>query len=151
MRERGVSGYALSEATKIPQPTIHRILKGESQDPKTKTLEPIARYFGLTVSAMRDDKTPENLPKQVGNELCSPPNTSFGVNLSPDLIQIIKWYQAMGPRNRARAMAQIHLWYLDDTQEDGRPSVPGARVISQGEALEPNQKGHHKSDRKTVK
>lgn len=54
MDARGVSGYALSERTKIPQPTIHRILTGESKDPKTDTLQPIAEFFGMSVSQLRD-------------------------------------------------------------------------------------------------
>lgn len=45
---------ALQEATKVPQPTIHRILTGESRDPKTKTLQPLADYFGVTVADLRD-------------------------------------------------------------------------------------------------
>lgn len=45
----------LADATRVPQPTIHRILSGESRDPKTATLAPIASYFGVTVSALRDD------------------------------------------------------------------------------------------------
>jgi SOS-response transcriptional repressor LexA len=54
MDDRQITGYALSEYTKVPQPTIHRILTGESRDPKTQTLEPIAAFFGLTVSQLRD-------------------------------------------------------------------------------------------------
>jgi len=45
---------ALADAVRVPQPTIHRILSGESRDPKTATLAPIAAYFGVTVSALRE-------------------------------------------------------------------------------------------------
>jgi SOS-response transcriptional repressor LexA len=46
--------YELQRATGVPQPTIHRILSGESNDPRTKTLQPLADFFGVTVAEMRD-------------------------------------------------------------------------------------------------
>lgn len=46
--------YELQRATGVPQPTIHRILSGESNDPRTKTLQPLAEYFGVSVAEMRD-------------------------------------------------------------------------------------------------
>lgn len=49
-----ISPYALAAATGVPQPTIFRILTGESDDPRTKTLQPLAAYFGLTVADLRD-------------------------------------------------------------------------------------------------
>jgi SOS-response transcriptional repressor LexA len=73
MKERDVSGYALSEATGVPQPTIHRILTGESVDPKTTTVAALASYFEMTASEFRDQaaaprrKTGKTLPAQVGN------------------------------------------------------------------------------------
>lgn len=44
----------LHRATGVPQPTIHRIIIGESEDPKTATLQPIADHFGISVSDLRD-------------------------------------------------------------------------------------------------
>lgn len=44
---------ALAHATGVPQPTIHRILTGESRDPRTATLAPLASYFGVSVSDLR--------------------------------------------------------------------------------------------------
>lgn len=55
MNARGVTGYALSESTKVPQPTIHRILVGQSADPKTATLKPLADYFGVTLEQLRTE------------------------------------------------------------------------------------------------
>lgn len=52
MKERDLSEGALSRLSKVPQPTIHRILTGESKSPRRATLEPIARVFGKGVEAM---------------------------------------------------------------------------------------------------
>lgn len=46
--------HELQRVTGVPQPTIHRILTGESTDPRTKTLQPLADYFRISVADMRD-------------------------------------------------------------------------------------------------
>lgn len=53
MRDR-ISPTALAEITKVPQPTIFRILNGDSADPRTSTVRPLAEYFGVSVSDIRD-------------------------------------------------------------------------------------------------
>ncbi|MGN8190304.1 helix-turn-helix domain-containing protein [Burkholderia sp. 22088] len=55
MDRRGLSGNSLAEAlnNRPPQPTIHRILTGESQTPRDPTLRPIADYFGVSINDLR--------------------------------------------------------------------------------------------------
>ncbi|WP_312165875.1 S24 family peptidase [Massilia timonae] len=48
------SPYELQKTTGVPQPTIHRILTGESTDPRTKTLQPLADFFRVSVADLRD-------------------------------------------------------------------------------------------------
>lgn len=45
---------ALEKETGVKQPTIHRILTGESEDPRTSSLKPLADYFGVSVADLRD-------------------------------------------------------------------------------------------------
>lgn len=142
---------ALSERTGIPASYISQVKGGYRKlgDAAARKVEAAYRKpLGWMDQSI--GQSPENLPVHVGNELCTTPNIPKAANLSPDLLQVIAWYQGMGPRNQARAMAQLHLWYLND-QEDERPSIPGARVYSQGEPLEGNQKGHDKRNRKAAK
>lgn len=59
MNRRGVNGNSLAvelekRGTPVPQPTIFRILSGESRDPRTSSLQPIAEFFGVTVANLRD-------------------------------------------------------------------------------------------------
>lgn len=54
IEEASLNPHILEQRTGVPQPTIHRILSGESADPRTSTLKPIAEYFGVTVAALRD-------------------------------------------------------------------------------------------------
>lgn len=51
--KQGINPTALAKATGVQQPTIHRILKGESDDPRTATVQPLADYFGVSVEFMR--------------------------------------------------------------------------------------------------
>lgn len=53
MAKHGTNPTALAKATGVPQPTIHRILKGESDDPRTATVRPLADYFGVSVEFLR--------------------------------------------------------------------------------------------------
>lgn len=52
--KRKTNPHELQRVTGVPQPTIHRILTGESTDPRTKTLQPLAEFFGVSVSELRD-------------------------------------------------------------------------------------------------
>lgn len=51
--KHGINPTALAKATGVKQPTIHRILKGESEDPRTANVKPLADYFGVSVEFMR--------------------------------------------------------------------------------------------------
>lgn len=59
MERRGINANALAGelgrlGAPLPQPTIFRILTGESKDPRTASLQPLADFFGVTVAALRD-------------------------------------------------------------------------------------------------
>lgn len=59
MKRKGINPTSLaSELVRfgcpVPQPTIFRITSGESKDPRTASLEPIAAYFGVSVSQLRE-------------------------------------------------------------------------------------------------
>lgn len=50
MREHGISQNELARLTKIPQPTIQRIISGESKEPRRSNLAKLAAYFGVPVA-----------------------------------------------------------------------------------------------------
>lgn len=54
MTREGINPTILSERTGIPQPTVHRIASGESKDPRTSTVKPLAEYFGFTVADLKE-------------------------------------------------------------------------------------------------
>ena len=63
-----INPTVLAKATGVQQPTIHRILTGESGDPRTATLQPLADYFSVSVEYLRsgDIEQDPNLNKIMG-------------------------------------------------------------------------------------
>lgn len=56
---RGLNPRQLATAAGMNVSTLHRILAGENE-PRRSTLEPLARYFGVSVDEMFAD-TPQNI------------------------------------------------------------------------------------------
>ncbi|MHA7916483.1 S24 family peptidase [Alloalcanivorax xenomutans] len=59
--------YSLASATGVPQPTIHRIVEGESKSPRDKSLRPLAEYFGVTLQDLRYEDLRARDARAVGN------------------------------------------------------------------------------------
>ena len=70
-----LNANALAAATGVPQSTIHRIQTGESRDPRTSTLKPLADFFGVTVTDLRE----ADLPRRM-----SPAGATPNVLVKPD-------------------------------------------------------------------
>lgn len=54
LRQRKMSSNGLALATGIPQPSIYRVMTGITAEARSKTLKPIADFFGMTVSDLRE-------------------------------------------------------------------------------------------------
>ena len=67
--ERKINTVRLSEATKIGQPVISRLITGETEDPKLSTLKALADYFNITINQLIGEaplkETELNLKKQI--------------------------------------------------------------------------------------
>jgi predicted transcriptional regulator len=51
--ERGLSPYGLSQISGVPQPTIHRILTGESTSPRDSNVKKLAKGLGISEAELR--------------------------------------------------------------------------------------------------
>jgi SOS-response transcriptional repressor LexA len=60
IRTKGLSESELARRTDIGQPVIHRMISGETSNPKIATLRPIAHYFEISIDQLIGD---EPLPK----------------------------------------------------------------------------------------
>lgn len=57
MAARGWSEGELSRRSGVPQPTVHRIITGESKSPRREKVERIARAFGRTIEDAYDSRS----------------------------------------------------------------------------------------------
>lgn len=111
MAARKTNPYDLQRATGVPQPTIHRILTGESSDPRTKTLEPLAEYFGVTVAELRDRDLSQPAPvERIGSNATYAPAEVVGSD-DPRLIPV--------PKVRLRLAAGISGFETEPERFDG--------------------------------
>lgn len=51
-----LSENELARRTGIPQQIINRMLRGENKNPKLNTLQPLAKYFGISISELIGEK-----------------------------------------------------------------------------------------------
>lgn len=83
MAKHRLNPTSLASATHQNQPTLHRIMTGESPDPRASTLQPYATYFGVTVNQLR------TVDLESGNDI--------NVSVVPQMhsrIPLISWLQA---------------------------------------------------------
>lgn len=53
--ENKIKATELAREICIPQPTLHRMLVGKSPNPHRSTLEPIAKYFNITIEQLKGE------------------------------------------------------------------------------------------------
>lgn len=56
LQKNKISESELARKTGVCQPVIHRMASGETDNPKIKTLLPIARYFDISIDELIGDK-----------------------------------------------------------------------------------------------
>lgn len=61
MEEQGLTVSELARRTGVGQPVIHRLLSGETDNPKVATLSPVASYFAISISQLIGDNA---IPKE---------------------------------------------------------------------------------------
>ncbi len=49
MEQHHIHELKLAQLTKIPQPTLHKILAGKTQDPRISTIQTLANHFNISV------------------------------------------------------------------------------------------------------
>lgn len=66
MRDRDWSEGELSRQSGVPQPTIHRIITGDSQSPRQQNVEKIAKAFGTTSAVLWSEKEFNRAAETIG-------------------------------------------------------------------------------------
>jgi transcriptional regulator with XRE-family HTH domain len=94
MSKHGESAGQLASRAGVTQPTLWRILNGESADPKTETLRKIAHAYGITVTQLRGE---EPLP---GGLRAGKVKGRAALPLTSDERQALEIYRALDARGR---------------------------------------------------
>ncbi len=90
MAERGeMSQYALSKQSGVPQPTIQRLLKGETKHPSSETLIKLAKALSVDLSLMVQEQ-----PGQQQSATRDEPSTGPLILGGPRALPIISYVQA---------------------------------------------------------
>jgi transcriptional regulator with XRE-family HTH domain len=90
MDRQGVTAYALGKRSGVPQPTIHRILTGESRNPKARTLDRLARTLGMS-----QDELFHGAPRRHGLPVRDEPPT-----YDPEALRVAQAIQSLPPKSR---------------------------------------------------
>ncbi len=95
---------ALARRSGVPQPTIHRILTGESQDPRRSTIEKIASYFGVAA-----DDFYKNAPIKHGGvkEDSAEAQYHSTVKRTAEQEKLVKLYDAASPKVKMAIMVLL--------------------------------------------
>lgn len=83
LASRQMNVSELARRIHLPQPTIHRLLTGKTEDPKLSTLTFIADYFSITLDQLLGCDT----------------SVSNAAEKKPSLIPVIAWHDAIDSEN----------------------------------------------------
>ncbi len=88
MMAKGLNEAKLAKRTNIPQPTLHKILSGKTEDPRVSTLKLLAEFFNVSLDAI----------------IYTPPHEQFNLSSSGTKkqtkhIPILSWQQCTDATN----------------------------------------------------
>lgn len=128
MERADLNPNSLAVAAKVKQPTVFRILRGESSEPRDSTLRPLAEFFNVPVVALKsvDIKTALESPD------------------SPDAARLRQWRSMEAAYKIGATIAEI---VANDpgrpdggSARDGYVQVPRLNVqVAAGNGIEPSQ------------
>lgn len=69
MKSEHISENELAKKSGVPQPTINRLLRGVTDNPRKKALDKLASYFSVSIDQLIGDETITDFPEQVTDKL----------------------------------------------------------------------------------
>jgi SOS-response transcriptional repressor LexA len=144
MDEQDISTSELARRTDIGQPVIHRIISGETGDPKVGTMSAIANYFAVSISQLiGDEPLPKNRLKGTHNK------PKFGWSKAP----LISWEDVIDwPSNKEKfqeleylltdADVSSNVYALKVKDTTMRPLFPEDTILIIDPELEPEDRDY---------
>lgn len=94
MRQRGVHASNLAKQVRVPQPTIHRLLKGKTDDIKLSTLLSIADFFSIGIEQLLSN---------------NPVTAKFKKDTCCRSIPVLSWKEATHNQEIASEISRSHI------------------------------------------
>lgn len=135
IQSNGLSVSELARHVNLPQPTIQRITSGTYKQPRTSTLQPIADYFGVTVSQLRGFNPIPTLSAFNKAIKSLPLITTAQVNLWPLINENITQFVVSNTQLGEKSFAM----YMPDSSME--PLIPKGSTL----LVDPSRVPHHGS------
>ena len=98
MKKTDTSENELARKTRVPQPTINRILGEQIKSPRHQTIQPIAAFFGISI----DELFSKDLKNEIDIEVRKPATSVLIPLLKPNDLQ--EWInEGVCPQDKIRA------------------------------------------------
>lgn len=107
LQERQESVSALAGKIGVPQPTIYRIVMGESKNPKLENIEKIAKYFGVHPYALARGEIVAAEGRGTTYPTPSSPINDPQVFISPEVQQLITYFNGLTASQREAILATV--------------------------------------------
>lgn len=90
MTRQRVKESDLARALNLPYVTIHRLVTGETTDPRLSTLQQLARYFSITLDELIGEKLPLNASEELF-QIRKVPLLNWEIIADPEWKTHIEW------------------------------------------------------------
>lgn len=104
MQAEQLTEAELARRTKIPQPTMHKLLRGTTEDPRVSTVQAIAHYFGISMDELYSPAPNFILKESEHFQVQSIPNISW-----TDCIKGKHYVDSLSPSNWNQWMVVEHI------------------------------------------
>lgn len=98
-KDGSINQSAAAKAFGINQPTLFRILSGDSIEPRSNAIQGICRYFNIQPAQLRGEA-----PLEIEGVLTGNPTSAFSSRLTKSEELLISLYRSLSPTNQKTAI-----------------------------------------------
>jgi len=107
MSKHGVTQYSLAASSHVPQPTIQRILSGETLSPKLNTIKKLANGLKINLALLTDDHPNQQDPTSISEKKTRDQildSTGLDPQTSSEVLELVNIYISSGKAARKKIL-----------------------------------------------